>query len=231
MVSDYAVLAAGIAIAGGLIGTGMAQSGIGAAGMGIIAEKPEKFGQVIFFFVIPETLWIIGFVLGIILLLGIISGGRPSTMSLERLVEEIRSRGEAELKEVEARLASESQRITEERDRRVQELGVHAERQGQLEANRERAQRVAAAKLRARQKLYEAREARLEHALDETRELLRAYTSTPQYPQLLDRMYRAAQAELGRDSRGPRPDSRMPLSFRRWRPERSRTDPSRSSAG
>ena len=40
--------------------------------MGIIAEKPEKFGQVLFFFVIPETLWIIGFVLGIILLLGIL---------------------------------------------------------------------------------------------------------------------------------------------------------------
>jgi len=62
-------LAASIAIAGGLIGTGSAQQGIGAAGMGIIAEKPEKFGQVLFFFVIPETLWIIGFVLGIILLL------------------------------------------------------------------------------------------------------------------------------------------------------------------
>ena len=65
-------LAAAIAIAGGLIGTGSAQQGIGAAGMGIIAEKPEKFGQVLFFFVIPETLWIIGFVLGIILLLGIL---------------------------------------------------------------------------------------------------------------------------------------------------------------
>jgi V/A-type H+/Na+-transporting ATPase subunit K len=70
--TPYDSLAAGIAIAGGLIGTGMAQSGIGAAGMGIIAEKPEKFGQVLFFFVIPETLWIIGFVLGIILLLGIL---------------------------------------------------------------------------------------------------------------------------------------------------------------
>ncbi len=65
-------LAAAIAIAGGLIGTGSAQQGIGAAGMGIITEKPEKFGQVLFFFVIPETLWIIGFVLGIILLLDIL---------------------------------------------------------------------------------------------------------------------------------------------------------------
>ena len=62
-VSPLYAVAASIAIAGGLIGTGMAQQGIGAAGMGIIAEKPEKFGQVLFFFVIPETLWIIGFVL------------------------------------------------------------------------------------------------------------------------------------------------------------------------
>lgn len=69
--SPELAIAAGIAIAGGLIGTGMAQQGIGAAGMGIIAEKPEKFGQVLVFFVIPETLWIIGFVLGLVLLLNI----------------------------------------------------------------------------------------------------------------------------------------------------------------
>jgi V/A-type H+-transporting ATPase subunit K len=65
-------LAAAVAIMGGLIGTGLAQSGIGAAGMGIIAERPEKFGQVLVFFVIPETLWIIGLVLGFLLLLKIL---------------------------------------------------------------------------------------------------------------------------------------------------------------
>lgn len=65
-------VAAAIAIAGGLIGTGIAQQGIGAAGMGIIGEKPDKFGQVLFFFVIPETLWIVGFVLGLILLMQIL---------------------------------------------------------------------------------------------------------------------------------------------------------------
>ena len=70
--SALLAIAASISIAGGLIGTGMAQQGIGAAGMGIIAEKPEKFGQVLIFFVIPETLWIIGFVLGLILLLHIL---------------------------------------------------------------------------------------------------------------------------------------------------------------
>jgi V/A-type H+-transporting ATPase subunit K len=73
VVSDpmYAI-AASIAFLGGLIATGIAQQGIGAVGMGVIAEKPEKFGQVLVFFVIPETLWIIGFVLGIILLLQIL---------------------------------------------------------------------------------------------------------------------------------------------------------------
>ncbi len=70
--SAILALAASVAIAGGLVGTGLAQSGIGASGMWIIAERPEKFGQVLFFFVIPETLWIIGFVLGIILLLQIL---------------------------------------------------------------------------------------------------------------------------------------------------------------
>jgi len=72
VVDPELLIAAALVMAGGLIGTGIAQQGIGAAGMGIIAEKPEKFGQVLFFFVIPETLWIIGFVLGVILLLNIL---------------------------------------------------------------------------------------------------------------------------------------------------------------
>ncbi|MEM3670752.1 MAG: ATPase [Thermoprotei archaeon] len=72
VVNTLLPLAAAIVMAGGLIGTGIAQQGIGAAGMGVIAERPEKFGQVLFFFVIPETLWIIGFVLGVILLLNIL---------------------------------------------------------------------------------------------------------------------------------------------------------------
>jgi V/A-type H+-transporting ATPase subunit K len=65
-------LAAAIAMAGGLIGTGIAQSGIGAAGMGVVGEKPEKFGTVLVFLVIPETLFIFGFVVAIMIMLGIL---------------------------------------------------------------------------------------------------------------------------------------------------------------
>ena len=118
-------------------------------------------------------------------------------MSLDRLVEEIRSRGEAELHEVEARLTTESKRIEQDRDRRVEEIGREAERQAEREATRERTQRVAAAKLHSRQKLYEAREARLENGLLETRELLLAYTATPKYAETLKRMFERARAELG----------------------------------
>lgn len=65
-------IAAAIAMAGGLIATGMAQAAIGAAGMGVIAEKPERTGSVLFFLVIPETLFIFGFVVALIMLLQIL---------------------------------------------------------------------------------------------------------------------------------------------------------------
>ncbi|MEM0094785.1 MAG: hypothetical protein QXF41_00650 [Candidatus Micrarchaeaceae archaeon] len=64
-----AAIGAGIAIAGGAIGTGMAQSGIGSAGLGLIAEKPDQMGIVLLFLVLPETLLIFGFVIAILVML------------------------------------------------------------------------------------------------------------------------------------------------------------------
>lgn len=54
----------GMGLAIGLtgIGTGLAQSRIGAAGVGAIAEDRSMFGPVITLFVIPETIVIFGFV-------------------------------------------------------------------------------------------------------------------------------------------------------------------------
>lgn len=69
-VAGLVALGAGLAIGGGAIGTGLAQMGIGSAGMGVLAEKPEDLGKVLFFLVIPETLVIFGFVIAIILILG-----------------------------------------------------------------------------------------------------------------------------------------------------------------
>jgi V/A-type H+-transporting ATPase subunit K len=55
-------VSAAIAFGAGAIGTAWAQSRIGSAGAGTIAEKPETSGSIIVLEAIPETLVILGFV-------------------------------------------------------------------------------------------------------------------------------------------------------------------------
>ncbi|MFH1442820.1 MAG: ATPase [Candidatus Micrarchaeota archaeon] len=61
-------LGASIAIGAGAIATAMAQKSIGAAGLGLMAEKEGKLGQVIVLLAIPETLIILGFVVAYLIL-------------------------------------------------------------------------------------------------------------------------------------------------------------------
>ena len=61
-------LAAAVAVAGGAIGTAWAQSRIGSAGAGALAERPEIFGSLFVFLVLPETLIILGFVIAFLIL-------------------------------------------------------------------------------------------------------------------------------------------------------------------
>jgi V/A-type H+-transporting ATPase subunit K len=70
MVTSWEVpIGAAIAFAAGAIGTGWAQSRIGAAGAGTIAEKPETVGSIIILEAIPETLVILGFVVAAMIIL------------------------------------------------------------------------------------------------------------------------------------------------------------------
>ena len=64
------LIAAAAALAIGLtaLGTGIAQSRIGAAGAGTIAEKPETAGTIILLVAIPETMVILGFVVAVVIL-------------------------------------------------------------------------------------------------------------------------------------------------------------------
>ena len=62
-------LAAAIAVGLGGLGTAWAQSRIGAAGAGTIAEKPELTGTVIILIALPETMVILGFVIAALILL------------------------------------------------------------------------------------------------------------------------------------------------------------------
>jgi V/A-type H+-transporting ATPase subunit K len=69
MVGWEVPIGAAIAFAGGAIATGWAQSRIGAAGAGAIAEKPETAGTIIIIEAIPETLVILGFVIASMIIL------------------------------------------------------------------------------------------------------------------------------------------------------------------
>ena len=60
-------LAAGIAIAGGAMATAWAQSAIGSAGMGLMAEKEGSFTNVLILVALPETLAILGFLIAFFL--------------------------------------------------------------------------------------------------------------------------------------------------------------------
>ena len=65
-----ALLALAAALAVGLcaVGTGIAQSRIGAAGCGTLAERPESATTVILLVAIPETMVILGFVVAVVIL-------------------------------------------------------------------------------------------------------------------------------------------------------------------
>ncbi|MGA8710384.1 MAG: V-type ATP synthase subunit E family protein [Thermoplasmata archaeon] len=122
-------------------------------------------------------------------------------MSLESLVDEIRRRGEADLAAATAARDAELARIAADRDRRLEELRGENARGTEAEVARERAQRLAAAKLRARKLLYEARELRLTSAVQETRALLSEYTRSAQYATVLKRMVSVANDSLGKQLR------------------------------
>ena len=61
-------LGAGLAIAGGALGAGIAEKEIGAAAIGAMAEKEELFGKGLILTVIPETLVIFGMVIAILII-------------------------------------------------------------------------------------------------------------------------------------------------------------------
>ncbi|MEK6672786.1 MAG: ATPase [Nitrospirota bacterium] len=63
--------AAALAIGVTALATAWAQSRIGSAGAGALAEKPELSGTVIVLLAIPETMVILGFVVAAMILFGV----------------------------------------------------------------------------------------------------------------------------------------------------------------
>jgi V/A-type H+-transporting ATPase subunit K len=64
----YLALAAALAVGLPALATAWAQSRIGSAGAGTLAEKPELTGTIIIMLAIPETMVILGFVVAVTIL-------------------------------------------------------------------------------------------------------------------------------------------------------------------
>ena len=68
MATGLIAIGAGLAVGLSALATGYAQARIGAAAMGLIAEKPELAGRAILLVAIPETLVILGFAVAAMLI-------------------------------------------------------------------------------------------------------------------------------------------------------------------
>ncbi len=135
-------------------------------------------------------------------------------MSLESLVEEIRQHAEAELHATMEQEKAEGVRILADRDRRVAEIRAASQRATEMEMARERAQRVAAAKLQHGRCSTRRGSKRLEQGLQETRALLADYTASADYPAVLE--------AHGRGRRTPRSAAQLRISGRARMPRSSR---------
>jgi V/A-type H+-transporting ATPase subunit K len=67
-VSKFALIAAAVAFGFGALGAGIAISGVGAAAMGAVAEKPEVAGQALIFVALAEGLVVFGFITALMIL-------------------------------------------------------------------------------------------------------------------------------------------------------------------
>jgi len=71
MEKAFIALCAALAIGLTAMATAWAQSRIGAAGAGTLAEKPELSGTIVILVAIPETMVILGFVIASMILFGV----------------------------------------------------------------------------------------------------------------------------------------------------------------
>ena len=66
--AGFVAIGAGIAVGLSALATAWAQSTIGAAAMGLLAEKDGKEGNVLIYLALPETMIVLGFVVAFLII-------------------------------------------------------------------------------------------------------------------------------------------------------------------
>ncbi|MCI4365741.1 MAG: hypothetical protein L3K10_06765, partial [Thermoplasmata archaeon] len=96
---------------------------------------------------------------------------------------------------------AEKARLLAERTQRVAAVQNDVRTRTEAESRRERATRVAGARMQSRKLEYEAQERAMNDSLGAVRNLLGKYTEGDEYPEVLRRMFALATDELGTDLR------------------------------
>lgn len=122
-------------------------------------------------------------------------------MTLDALVAEIRSRSLSEIARLREQRAADEARIVAEQTERVGAIRSEQDRLARAEAARVRAQLLAAAKVNARKRVFEARERRMQGLLRQSRSALSEFTDSAEYDATLRRMIAAATQTLGKQAR------------------------------
>ena len=116
METGLIAIGAGLAVGLSALATGFAQARIGAAAMGLIAEKPEMTGRAILLVAIPETLVILGFAIAAMTIVLLRS------MALDDLLRAIEADAHAERELADHQTASEAAASSEQARRQASEL-------------------------------------------------------------------------------------------------------------
>lgn len=110
---------------------------------------------------------------------------------------EVRAHAESQVKEIRQRSARDAENIKAEAQKESSAILAKESEAAEREVDRERMRLMASAKLEAKKIVLESQEKRLDGGMDLLLQRLKAFTATPEYAKLLDRMAQTGISLLG----------------------------------
>jgi V/A-type H+-transporting ATPase subunit K len=213
---DFGIpIGAGIAFGLGALGTGIAQSKIGAAGAGTIAEKPETFGLMIILVAIPETLVILGFVVAsMIMIMLVLTGkkqresygngitpdcrtGKGEPMAIDDLIKAVEVSGQERISEIMERSKAEAEEIIREAQAKDEPIRKRLLDDAKQSVEIQRNKLLSAAREKSRMEVAKTKSEIFQEVFDEAPRRLASVREHPQYRENLKVLLGEALRDLG----------------------------------
>ena len=118
-------------------------------------------------------------------------------MGFEELLSSLEEKGKAQEREVLSVAQAEVRKIAKNSEHEAQEILEKAQQAGQAEGNEQKAEMYAAARLRAKRIIAEAREKAVENVLAELRDEMYDFTKTREYSDLLVKLAKSGVKAIG----------------------------------